>query len=60
MNKLSKILIVVIVILIIALTRMTFLYIDTREGSKRTLNALLEAETEIVELNKELNKQNNE
>lgn len=60
MNKLSKILIVVIVILIIALTRMTFLYIDTREGSKRTLNALLEAETEILEFNKELNKQNNE
>lgn len=60
MNKLSKILIVVIVILIIALTRMTFLYIDAREGAKKNLNYLLKAETEIVELNKELNKQNNE
>lgn len=61
MTKMNKILIAIIIILVIALAIMTRLYFIAREGSKRGLEATLEAAEQnynlnlrIIELEKQL------
>lgn len=55
MTKTNKILIAIIIILVIALAIMTRLYFMAIEGSKRGLDATLEAQNKIYTLNIKIN-----